>query len=346
MIRYFHSEDDLPIAAAPLQIDDESSDWWGGVQKCFTTIALATVLATAAASTAIASTLQWQDEIPAGSLYGQPDEDFWQNPVVPVPASIYQRFPYLPDPEEIPAGGLFGQFDEDFWALGPPSVPAKIYQSLPYLPDAEEIPAGKLFGQADEDFWKNAVAPVPATLQWPQQWTFDVQEPAGNLFGQADEDFWNNPVRPVPATLLPLQQWPFDSQEPTLFGQYDEDFWVNPVRRVWAYPPPLVFSDDEIVVPQPAAFIPDEDFWVNPVPPVQGTNLWPQPSFDSGEGVQLYGPQEDYWFNFYQPIVMSFYQSLPYGIESANDEMVPQPGPGPSPVGRSARFGLSFPSFR
>lgn len=82
---------------------------------------------------------------------------------------------------------------------------------------------------AEEDYWQNPTAPVPATLQWVQQWPFDVQEPAGKLFGTAEEDYWQNPVAPVPATLQWPQQWSFDVQEPAgrLFGQLDEDYWLN-----------------------------------------------------------------------------------------------------------------------
>src|SRR5207237_3810892 len=112
-----------------------------------------------------------------------------------------QRLP-LGDPEEIPAGSLSGQADEDFWWNPVPPQAASIYQRLP-LGDPEELPAGSLFGKPDEDFWSNLVAPVAASNWWPQQFTFDVQEPAGQLFGQYDEDFWQGQVQPaIPANQL------------------------------------------------------------------------------------------------------------------------------------------------
>src|ERR1017187_932299 len=95
-----------------------------------------------------------------------PNEDYWRNPVAPVPARLFQRLP-LGDPEELPAASLaLGQPDEDYWRNPVASVTASLYQRLP-LGDPEEIPAGSLvplIPHPDEDFWQNSVAPVPATL--------------------------------------------------------------------------------------------------------------------------------------------------------------------------------------
>lgn len=124
-IIYQYQADDLPIAAAVVNpVDDDS--WWSGVQTCFASIALASLLATTSLSTAIAPTVWSQDEIP-GSLSGQPDEDFWQNPVAPVPNTL------------------------------------RLFQQWPL--DVQE-PAGSLFGP-NEDFWQNPVAPVPMTYIVP-----------------------------------------------------------------------------------------------------------------------------------------------------------------------------------
>ena len=315
------ANDDLaPLAS--VGFDDQSNGWWGGTQKCFASIALAAVLAATAVSTAIASQVSsqdqsevvvaqfahddyWQnpsapvaasnyqklqfvdlDEIPAGSLYGQPDEDFWVNPVAPVPAAIYQRLP-LGDPEEIPAGSLRGQLDEDFWQNPVAPVAASLYQKLP-LGDVEEIPAGRLFGQYDEDLWLSGVAPLQAVNIWPQPWTFDTQDafpapffpdedywqnqvppvsasiyrsplfsdiddvPAGNLHGGIDEDFWVNPVPPVTASTY--QRLPFTDVEElpgNLHGQFDEDFWFNPVAPVWqSFFRSPIFLEPEHLTPQ------------------------------------------------------------------------------------------------
>jgi hypothetical protein len=120
----------------------------------------------------------------------------------------------LRDVEEIPAGRLFGQDDEDFWQNPVAPVAASLYQRLP-LGDPEELPAGSLFGQDDEDFWRNPTAPVAASLKWPQQYLFGDQSdvPSGSLkkFNAPDEDYWQNRVAPVQATLYQPLPYAFDA---------------------------------------------------------------------------------------------------------------------------------------
>ena len=129
----------------------------------------------------------------APPLTGQPDEDFWQNPVAPLAAANLLRLPYLPDPEEIPAGALHGQPDEDFY-LSPIPPPPPIIR--PFTAD-DEITS---FLRAEEEYWQNPTAPVPATNFVRIPLLPDPEEiPAGQLRGQPDEDFWQNAVRPVPA---------------------------------------------------------------------------------------------------------------------------------------------------
>lgn len=206
---------------------EEDGSWWSSVQKCGATIALAAVMATTGASTAQATQVfSWQqDEAPSKPIQ---DEDFWQNPVAPVPSTIYQKLPYTPDPEEIPAGNLSAVPEELYWQLGP--------------------------------------APVPATLLWPQQWAFDVQEPAGSLSAPAEEYYWQNPVFPVPSIIYQSLPYWFDAQDvfPVLF-QPDEDYWLNPVAPIAGtlyQTLPYLFDAQEIVV---GVFAPDEDFWQSPV---------------------------------------------------------------------------------
>lgn len=340
-LTYFHQSDEDQFVAPPIvPISDEGGGWWVGISKCAATIALAATISAASFSAGVAQAVQLghQDD-PAGNLSGQPDEDFWQNPVPPVKASNLVILP-IGDPEEIPAASLHGQPDEDFWiptpqpTISPPKIafsdddvivpqpiifqPEEDYwlnYASPvasrfgplYLPDAEEIPAGSLFGQPDEDYWQNRVAPVPLSLLWPQPFIFDVQEPAGNLFGQPDEDLWQNWVRPVPAALAWPNPWQFDQDENAagLHGQFDEDFWTNPVRPVSYVPPISAFRDEDLIVPQPPALSTDEDFWQNPVAPVQAS--FSRLYFPDAEQIaagSLHGqPDEDYWQNPVAPIV-------------------------------------------
>lgn len=85
---------------------------------------------------------QWafDDQDPAGNLYGQFDEDFWRNPVAPVSANTY-RSPLFSDPEEVPAGALLKSqaVEEPYWLNSVWPVSGNLYQPLPYGFDAIEV---------------------------------------------------------------------------------------------------------------------------------------------------------------------------------------------------------------
>ena len=250
---------------------------------------------------------------PAGHLFGQPDEDFWSNPVSAVPATVYQRLPYLPDPEEIPAGNLIVPLpvDELYWQNQSAPVAGSQHLLLPYSPDPEELPAGSLFGQPDEDLYIPPL-PWPNINIFPQQSIFDVQEPAGKLFGQPDEDFWDNPVFPTIWLNAYPNQWIFDVQEPAgnLFGQPDEDFWENAVppvpaavyQRLPYLPDPEEIPTGSLSVPLPV----DEMYWQNSTAPVAGKQYLTLPYVPDPEEISsgsLHGrPIEEYWFNRVSPV--------------------------------------------
>ena len=321
--------------------DDSAEGFWAGVQNCAASVALSTCLAATALSTACAQSVVdqhqddpaghlygqydedfWQnqvppvtltmgkiylpdpEEIPAHTLYGQPDEDFWQNWVAPVPPSLGPL--YLPDPEEIPARTLHGQPDEDFWPqfLLPPPAQAALYQKLP-LGDPEEIPAATLHGQSDEDFWVNAVAPVPLSLG--NLYLPDPEElPAATLHGQPDEDYWQNWT--VPTVLSMGNLYLPDPEEipaGSLHGQPDEDYWQNWVSPVTASIYQLLPIGDPEEIPAGSLHgQPDEDLWVNWVSSVSITLQWPNPwQFEQNEPGNLYGqPVEEYWVNPVFPV--------------------------------------------
>ncbi len=149
------------------------------------------------------------EEIPAGSLLGQLDEDFAGPVPAPSVAALWQRLP-VGDQDEIPAGSLFGQDDEDFWNSQVAPVQATVYQPLP-IGDVEEVPAGSLFGGQDEDIWQSGVAPVAATLYQRLPIGDPEEIPAGALFGQADEDF-TGPLSQCPPQAI-TQTPPWDSAE-------------------------------------------------------------------------------------------------------------------------------------
>lgn len=207
---------------------EEDGSWWSAVQKCGATIALAAVLATTGLSTAqAAQVFNYQQDDPAGNLKAVPEELYWQQGPVSVPASLYQNLPY--------------EFD----------TPEAVAQVIPLRPD--------------EDFWNNPVASVPANLLWAQQWTFDQQEPAGSLSAIPDELYWQlGPPFSTPAALAWPQQWTFDVQDPgNLYGQFDEDFWINPVAPTLSYWLAPLFTDDDVALPQPTPF--DDSICIMPI---------------------------------------------------------------------------------
>ena len=245
-----NTEDDFVVV--PAVVDDEATHPRGQYAETLPRAAL------------------WNPEdVPGGSLSGQPDEDFWRNPTAPVEDSIYQRLP-LGDPEEIPGGHLVGQPDEDFWSNPTPPVADSIYLRLP-LGDPEEIPGGSLSGQPDEDFWSNPTTPVADSLYLRLPLGDPEEIPGGSLSGQPDEDFWQNPTPPVAASLylrLPLGD-PEEIPGGSLSGQPDEDFWSNPTSPVAdSIYQQLPLGDPEEIAAGSLIGQPDEDFWQNPTPPV------------------------------------------------------------------------------
>ena len=72
---------DDPTIAAPLSVGDDGDSWWSAAQRCFVGVAIAATMAVSAAQTLACSNqlLYNEDQVPAGKLRGQPDEDFWQD---------------------------------------------------------------------------------------------------------------------------------------------------------------------------------------------------------------------------------------------------------------------------
>lgn len=127
LVQPFLDDDVAPPQAAPQTIAEE--DFW--------TAAL--LAQPALAQFAFAD----PDDLPV-TVAAAPivQEDFW----IPPPASAPWIAVAFVDTDDIVPQPAPGQPDEDFlpaW-LGPPHVPAALYQRMPYLPDPEEIPAGSL----------------------------------------------------------------------------------------------------------------------------------------------------------------------------------------------------------
>jgi hypothetical protein len=245
------------------------------------------------------------DQEPAGSLRGQPDEDFWANPAPPIPLLMRPPVPWIFEQHE--QAVLFGQPDEDFWIN---SVAPRPLTFLPLpLWAAEQNEQAVLWGQPDEDFWINPVRPRESLQQPTPLWSFEQNEVGVQLFQVVEDEYWINPVAPVPLVFLAPKPWSFEQNEQAvLFGQPDEDFWINPVAPkafILAPPNPWSFDQSEtgVLFGQP-----DEDFWANPTAPVSGSIKPPAPwVFEQNEQAVLFGqPDEDFWINPVAPAKLTF----------------------------------------
>ena len=265
----------------------DDGDWWAGVQQCAVFVALATVVSITSNTTASAEQVfDYQQDDPAGNLAtvsAPPDEVYWRNPVFPVPASHFLRFPAQLDPDLIPAGKLAT-------VSAPP----------------------------DEVYWRNPVFPVPAShfLRFPAQLDPDLI-PAGKLAtvsAPPDDTSCKALVAPAQSTMLAPSQAIFDEQFPKLYGQYDEDFQCPIIPpQTWAVPP-SAFTYDDVIVPQPNPFSPDEDLWRVTIPQVVTQSGLYLPDPENIPAGSLYGQfDEDFWVNPVAPISASLYQKLPLG---------------------------------
>lgn len=209
--RYLFTSDSDQLPVAPqLNIEDDSDGWWAGIQHAFVAVPLAGALAALALSASLAFGYQqqiediipapspevvedeyWQvstpayppvrlqlpyfheDELPAGSLFGQPDEDFWRVETPPYPPP---RFLYLPDPEELPTGALFGAPAEEEWLIYLPPYPFRPFPLTPWVADEDfaVTPAPGL--GVEEDYWLPPPALLPSAVFQPWAVSEDVAE--------------------------------------------------------------------------------------------------------------------------------------------------------------------------
>jgi hypothetical protein len=277
----------------PLTIDDDSLCWWGGTQRCFASVALATVIAAGTLSTALAQKIQQQTEdvVPAAASFVAND-DYWINPS-PTPATVnFVSRPYTFDAVEIvpPAHPPFVP-DEDFWpALLAPTgqPPAMLLSRQPFAFDVQDLPATPS-SQIDEDYW----VPSRAFQTVGYQWLIIAQEQADVVSApqvfHPDEDYWQFP--PALASFAinrfastPLL--PFSSETEVVFTppafQLDEDYWtLAPAVQTLGYLWLPVAPDQAEFVSAPAGSVVDEDYWPLFVATSQGfamnfqsMNLW------------------------------------------------------------------------
>ena len=138
--------------------------------------------------------------------------------------------------------------------------------------------------------------------------------------GYMDEQTWQNPSIPfVAPTVLPDQN-NFDEQVPALTAGYlDEQAFQQPIAPIYYIPqqPP---TDDQIIVPQPTALIPDDnEIFFNPVPPYVAPTIVLPPVDE--QTPFLFGVPDDneVYFNPVPPYVALYILPFPWLF----DEQIP-----------------------
>jgi hypothetical protein len=168
---------------------------------------------------------------PAGSLlkFTSPDEDFWDNPVNPVPPVVYQELPYLEDTEEIPAGALYGVPEETEWqnpveesrSRGVEGLRFSTFRLLDFSTSGDE-PAGSLHGVPEEDSWRPQITQIPPCGPKPlgsgPQITPAALQSLAVATGEAseipqvtalDEDYWQAWAEAQPSFHFPFSSFQF-----------------------------------------------------------------------------------------------------------------------------------------
>lgn len=245
-----------------------------------------------------------QDDVPAGNMYGLPDEDFY-SPVIPGPVVNGKLYLFTTDePSPVPLGP-----DEDFVVLSGQQQP--VNTRLVVQDEGEFTRVGII----DEDFW---VAPVPClnVVNIPQGWFYD---PSDLVTLAAEEDYY---WVVVPKFDVKVPKVIADEGEITLVGKVDEDLWYVATKQpiytpqqpigeqadaVWLAAEedyywyarttvpvpyiPLITDEGEFTLFGPA----EEDYWFIGKQVVYPQPL--QPTTDQGDLVFL-ASEEDYWWNW------------------------------------------------
>lgn len=216
------------------------------------------------------------EEIPANTLHGQPDEDLWLGSPPFAGATYQPNRPlYLPDPEELFLSGAVSILqDEDFWVNPVAPVPNTHKLAYPYLPDAEEIPATTLSGQPDEDYW--LLGSLPFSQTWVPNHPVYLPDPEElPARAVMDEDYWQLGSAPLSATwVLNRPLYIPDPEEIPAHGVVDEDFWMQgllPPIVVASHKLELPYTPDveeAISITAPA----NEDYWLLGQPPFYTEN--------------------------------------------------------------------------
>src|SRR5580658_5714279 len=95
------------------------------------------------------------DEVPMQPSAIHADEDFWQNPVAPIPFTLQRLDAWTFEQNESP--GLFGQYGDDY--VVNLVAPLWCYPLPQVFADDDVIPSPAPVLGIDEDFWPWTVSP-------------------------------------------------------------------------------------------------------------------------------------------------------------------------------------------
>jgi hypothetical protein len=231
----------------------------------------------------------------------------WTGPPTPQAWRATQPLPYAPDVEEILAGTLLGQPEEDYSAVQR-AQPWRTAVALPYQPDADDLPAGALYGVPEEDSWSPPPAPrQPARAVYLPDGD-DVQPAAGAASAPPDDDAWQ-PQGPPPLRARSLylpdvtdtlssccedEAWP---QPATVVAREPALYLPDPTDAL-----PTCIEDDGGSLAQrarptanAALYLPDDGDWPSGLaaPPIVNDDYTPSLARPPSPSLPLYAPDTD-----------------------------------------------------
>jgi len=197
----------------------------------------------------------------------------------------------------------------------------------------------------EDDYWLQGPQPNPwFQTSFPQPYTWAQQDEFQGMHNApSDDDLWLQGASPQPWFTFTPQPFVWEQHEVVPVAVIfvpDEDYLPPVVQGAWASVPFLGAADETF------ASIYDEDYWQTPTATPWANTLFQQPASDDDSYfiVSVVVFDEDYWTGpqQYQP----WYSLSLQAWTSEQGEYPTPPGPGPTAVGRSARFGLQMPRFR
>jgi hypothetical protein len=313
MIRYaFSGDETVPQGATPTALDD--GDFWGGAALCGVAIAIAAAVAPLRPAFAADD-----DFVAPAAPTAVVDEDY--QPVSVSPPSPWLRL-YLPDPEELPAGALFGVPEEDAWraplfAQGPPSRPA-------FADDSDFVATVATALAPDEDFWAPPVPAQPPWRRLYLPDGDDLVVTAAPQTLGVDEDAWLPPravAAPSPRLYLPDPDEL--AVTATVATTVDEDAWVPPVPRPTSWTAQLFGDPADLASPAPTLAAEDDAWQPRAAPPAPFPRLYLPDAEAAPAGFLRGQPDEDFWRNHVAPVTATLYQRLPYAVSLWDPEEIP-----------------------